>query len=71
MRFCFNDLFLHPSFHANFPLPPEYFYERFGNSYRWHCIIFIGPVSGNFSTILLIFYGRGFNGRKNNVNKLI
>jgi hypothetical protein len=35
----------------------------------WHCIFFIGPATGNFSTILLIFYGRRFNWKKNNAKE--
>ena len=71
MRFCFNDLSCIPPFIRFFFCHLKFFMRDSDNSYRWHCIIFIGPDSRNFSTILLVFYGRVFNGRKNNINKLI
>ena len=65
-RSCFSDLFFHPPFHMVFPLPPHKYLFDISLLELWHCISFIGPATGNFSTILLIFYGRLLNGRKNN-----
>jgi hypothetical protein len=50
-----------------FALPPhKYLFDIFLLE-LWHCIFFIGPDAGNFSSILLVFYGRTFNRKKNNV----
>jgi hypothetical protein len=66
-RSCFSDLFFHPPFHVVFALPPLKYLFDISLLELWHCIFFIGPGAGNFSTILLIFYGRTFNWKKNNV----
>jgi len=65
-RSCFNDLFFHPPFHVVFSLPLLKYLFDISLLELWHCIFFIGPGAGNFSTILLIFYGRAFNWKKNN-----
>jgi len=68
-RSCFNDLFFHPPFHVVFALPPHKYLFDISLLELWHCIFFIGPATGNFSTILLIFYGRRFNWKKNNAKE--
>jgi hypothetical protein len=68
-RSCFNDLFFHPPFHVFFALPPHKYLFDISLLELWHCISFIGPAAGNFSTILLIFYGRLFNWKKNNAKE--
>jgi hypothetical protein len=52
-----------------FALPPHKYLFDISFIELWHCISFIGPDTGNFSTILLIFYGRLFNWKKNNAKE--
>jgi hypothetical protein len=52
-----------------FALPPHKYLFDISFLELWHCISFIGPDAGNFSSILLVFYGRLFNWKKNNVKE--
>jgi len=52
-----------------FALPPHKYLFDISLLELWHCISFIGPDAGNFSSILLIFDGQLFNWKKNNVKE--